>query len=168
MNIKYPVIAFLFFGCQVIAAAEVTVLVKNTKDQKPMGQVVFSKSPYGLLVKPDLSTLPPGLHGFHLHQHPDCGDHGDKAGAHFDPMKTNTHQGPYANGHLGDLPVLYVDKEGKANTSVLAPRIKLSDLKGLSLMIHANGDNYSDNPPLGGGGARVACGVIEESSKTEH
>jgi Cu-Zn family superoxide dismutase len=45
---------------------------------------------------------------------------------------------------------------------VLAPRIKVSDLKGRSLMIHAGGDNYSDSPQkLGGGGARVACGVIK-------
>ncbi|SSP59941.1 Cu/Zn superoxide dismutase [Acinetobacter baumannii] len=29
-------------------------------------------------------------------------------------------------------------------------------------MIHAGGDNYSDSPlPLGGGGARIACGVIK-------
>jgi len=27
-------------------------------------------------------------------------------------------------------------------------------------MIHAGGDNYTDEPALGGGGARVACGVI--------
>jgi len=29
-------------------------------------------------------------------------------------------------------------------------------------MIHAGSDNYADEPkPLGGGGSRVACGVIE-------
>jgi Cu-Zn family superoxide dismutase len=29
-------------------------------------------------------------------------------------------------------------------------------------MIHAGGDNYSDQPvPLGGGGARIACGVVK-------
>jgi superoxide dismutase, Cu-Zn family len=28
-------------------------------------------------------------------------------------------------------------------------------------MIHANGDNYTDTPPLGGGGAREACGIIK-------
>jgi Cu-Zn family superoxide dismutase len=45
----------------------------------------------------------------------------------------------------------------------LAPRIKdIQALKGHALMIHAGGDNYSDQPkPLGGGGARIACGVIE-------
>jgi Cu-Zn family superoxide dismutase len=38
----------------------------------------------------------------------------------------------------------------------------MSDVKGRSLMIHAGGDNYADQPaPLGGGGARVACGVIK-------
>jgi Cu-Zn family superoxide dismutase len=29
-------------------------------------------------------------------------------------------------------------------------------------MVHTGGDNYSDTPaPLGGGGARIACGVIK-------
>jgi Cu-Zn family superoxide dismutase len=38
----------------------------------------------------------------------------------------------------------------------------VSGIRGKALMIHAGGDNYSDRPaPLGGGGARIACGVIE-------
>jgi len=45
---------------------------------------------------------------------------------------------------------------------VHAPKLTLADLKGRSIMIHANGDNHSDTPKkLGGGGARVACGVIQ-------
>ena len=84
------------------------------------------------------------------------------AGGHFDPGKTNSHLGPYANGHLGDLPALYVDSSGTAVHPVLAPRIYLYELKGHALMIHQGGDNYADIPkPLGGGGARVACGVVE-------
>jgi Cu-Zn family superoxide dismutase len=84
------------------------------------------------------------------------------AGGHYDPAGTGKHEGPYGNGHLGDLPPLYVGPDGRATQPVLAPRLKLSDLKGRSLMIHAGGDNYSDKPePLGGGGARVACGVVK-------
>ena len=47
---------------------------------------------------------------------------------------------------------------------LIAPRIKSLDaLKGHALMIHAGGDNYADQPaPLGGGGARLACGVLGE------
>ncbi len=85
------------------------------------------------------------------------------AGGHWDPNNKGSHQGPYGNGHLGDLPILYVDKEGDANSPVFAPRIhNLNEIKGHSLMIHSGGDNYSDHPEaLGGGGARMWCGVIQ-------
>jgi Cu-Zn family superoxide dismutase len=44
---------------------------------------------------------------------------------------------------------------------VLAPRLKLADVRKRSLMVHAGGDNHSDHPAsLGGGGVRVACGAI--------
>lgn len=52
--------------------------------------------------------------------------------------------------------------EVNATQPVLAPRLKLSDLSGRALMIHAGGDNHSDQPAmLGGGGARIICGVIK-------
>ncbi|MBS0551945.1 MAG: superoxide dismutase family protein, partial [Proteobacteria bacterium] len=55
-----------------------------------------------------------------------------------------------------------VDAAGNALQPVLAPRLKLSDLAGRSLMVHAGGDNHSDHPePLGGGGPRIVCGVID-------
>jgi Cu-Zn family superoxide dismutase len=84
------------------------------------------------------------------------------AGGHYDPAGANKHLGPQGAGHLGDLPAITVGADGKAVTAVVAARLKLADVKGRSLMIHAGGDNYSDQPvPLGGGGARVACGVIK-------
>ena len=61
---------------------------------------------------------------------------------------------------MGDLPALFVNADGKATQPVLAPRLKLSDLTGRSLMIHAGGDNHSDQPVAqGGGGVRIVCGV---------
>lgn len=148
--------------CNALDAAQITATIKTTNaDQKALGTVVFSETPYGLLISPQLNSLPAGLHGFHLHQHSDCGNLGMSAGGHYDPANTNSHQGPYGKGHLGDLPVLFVSSDGNANTPTLAPRLKLKDLTGLTLMIHANGDNYSDTPPLGGGGDREACGVIK-------
>jgi Cu-Zn family superoxide dismutase len=137
---------------------------------RALGTVTAAATPYGTLFTPDLTGLSPGLHGFHVHEHPSCDtkDQAGKpvaalgAGGHYDPGKTGKHLGPYAEGHLGDLPPLFVDASGRSTLPVLAPRLKLADLRGRSLMVHAGGDNFSDQPePLGGGGPRIACGVVK-------
>lgn len=137
--------------------------------RKPIGMIEIEENSHGLIFTPNLSSLPEGLHGFHVHEKPSCdmkdGVVGGAAGGHYDPEHTAKHLGPYnINGHLGDLPALYIDDKGQSTMSVLAPRIKnLSEIKGHSLIIHLGGDNQSDHPlPLGGGGARLACGIIEE------
>src|SRR3990167_5576814 len=160
---KFLVIFFLnsLLSLSCFATQVSTDIYTADNNHKLLGSVDFQDTPFGLLITPNLTALPAGLHGFHLHQHANCNDHAMAAGGHFDPQKANTHQGPYSNGHLGDLPVLYVDADGQAHTPILAPRLKTSDLKGLAVMVHANGDNYSATPTLGGGGERIACGVIQ-------
>lgn len=76
-------------------------------------------------------------------------------------MKTNKHAGPGKDGHKGDLPHIVADANGTVKTKLHVADLQVKDLKGRSVMIHAGGDNYTDNPPLGGGGARIACGVIK-------
>lgn len=155
------------------AAESATASVK-TVDAKgvgaDVGKVTFTESKWGLLITPDLSGLPAGVHGFHIHEKAQCGpaqhegkmDAGFAAGGHLDPHHAGKHLGPYSDGHQGDLPPLIVGADGKATTPVLAPRLTVKNVRGHSIMIHAGGDNYSDQPkPLGGGGARIACGVIE-------
>lgn len=136
-----------------------------------LGTVTFTDSAGGLVITPKLSGLPPGKHGFHIHEKGDCGPGMDKgkqaagfaAGGHYDPAHTKKHLGPLSTaGHRGDLPVLAVDSHGDATQPVTAPHLKVEQIRGRSIMIHAGGDNYSDTPkPLGGGGARIACGVIK-------
>lgn len=136
-----------------------------------VGKITLQDTKYGLLLTPDLSQLNPGVHGFHIHENPSC-EAGIKegkvvpglaAGGHYDPDNTGEHLGPYEEGHLGDLPPLFVTEDGRATTPVLAPRLEKSDVMDRSIMIHLMGDNYSDHPkPLGGGGARLACGVIKQ------
>jgi Cu-Zn family superoxide dismutase len=113
------------------------------------------------MIEPDLQGLSPGPVGLHVHQNPSCAASADGpgmgAGSHYDPMNTGQHMGPYGEGHLGDLPDLMVDQNGTASIPVLAPRLKVSDLEGRSLMIHAAKDDYSQNP----GGGRAYCGVIK-------
>lgn len=134
-----------------------------------IGSITIKEVAGGLKFIPDLRDLVPGEHGFHVHEYPSC-EAGDKngvmvaalkAGGHYDPDSTGLHAGPEGNGHLGDLPVLMVDEKGFARTAVISKRLTMADMHGRSLMIHAGGDNYSDHPPMGGGGSRVACGVVK-------
>jgi Cu-Zn family superoxide dismutase len=164
--LRYAVISLCFTAFVTkVYAADITVPVyftSKTGTGKAIGTVAFADTKYGLLITPNLTDLTPGLHGFHIHVNPSCADAGMAAGGHLDPQKTGVHAGPYSDmGHLGDLPALYVNSDGDATLPVLAPRLKTADIENHSLMIHAGGDNYSDNPPLGGGGARIACGVIK-------
>lgn len=126
-----------------------------------IGTISAENSLCGVLLTPHLQGLPPGIHGFHVHEKASCDDNGMAAGGHLDPHLTNQHKGPYQQGHLGDLPVLIVNQDGSASLPTLAPHFKLSQLRGHALIIHAGGDNYADNPEkLGGGGKRIACGII--------
>ena len=135
-----------------------------------IGTVKITETDKGLEFSPDLNALPPGEHGYHVHAKGSCEpamkegkpSAAEAAGGHLDPQNTGKHEGPEGMGHLGDLPALVVNNDGKATDPVVAPRLKkLDEVKGKALMIHVGGDNMSDHPtPLGGGGARYACGVI--------
>ncbi|QJR80493.1 superoxide dismutase family protein [Alteromonas pelagimontana] len=153
------------------AADNMTVKMNDLESGKAAGTVEISKSDYGVVFTPSLSGVARGGHGFHVHENGSCESKmkdgkkvlGGAAGGHYDPEKTGKHGYPWTeDNHRGDLPLLYVDKDGNAQHPVLAPRLEMDELKGLALMIHAGGDNYSDSPEkLGGGGARVVCGVIK-------
>jgi Cu-Zn family superoxide dismutase len=166
-----------FLACGLLAAApafaaDLVVTLDLATASGPgaaVGTVRIVETPYGLAFYPQLKGLTPGLRGFHVHEKPSCAPaelNGAMvpalgAGGHLDPAGTKKHGEPWGDGHLGDLPALYVAADGSAVQPVLAPRLKLADVKGRALMVHAGGDNHADHPaPLGGGGARVACGVI--------
>ncbi|RFA36549.1 superoxide dismutase family protein [Alkalilimnicola ehrlichii] len=155
-------------------AQAVTVEMHSIDDDgvgQAIGTVELADHAGGLLLTPDLQGLPPGARGFHLHEYPRCepgedqghGKAGMAAGGPYDPHETGRHEGPYGDGYLGNLPILYVRADGSATDPVLAPRLTLDDVPGLSLVVYEGGDNYSDDPePNGGGGTRIACGVIPE------
>lgn len=136
-----------------------------------IGTVWLKDTGKGLLFEVNLTNLSPGNHGFHVHENPDCSsginkkgefEYAINAGPHFDPHKTGKHLGPNANGHFGDLPYLTAQKDGTVKTKFYLKNKKVQDFKNRSLIIHEGADNYQDTPlPLGGGGKRIACGIIK-------
>lgn len=169
---KATMMAVMLAVCCTAQAAEMRVAMHVVNEKGVVadaGSVTVTETRYGLVFTPALSGLPAGVHGFHVHEKPSCAaaDKDGKpvaalaAGGHLDPAGSGKHGTPWGDGHLGDLPALVVDGAGNATMPVLAPRLKLADLKGRSLMIHAGGDNHADHPAvLGGGGARLVCGVF--------
>jgi superoxide dismutase, Cu-Zn family len=136
-----------------------------------VGTVELSDGDGGLTLAVDVQGLTPGEHGFHLHENGSCEPGANTegqvtaaqaAGGHYDPDDTGAHAGPEGEGHKGDLPLIEVDSDGMAMEELTAPRLTVADARGKALMIHAGGDNYSDQPkPLGGGGGRVVCGLVQ-------
>ena len=87
------------------------------------------------------------------------------AGSHFNPTG-KPHGDPYApDHHAGDMPMLVTDASGNASlTADLSPMTVgagTTDIIGKAVIVHKDPDDY--NAPDGQLGARVACGVINES-----
>lgn len=165
----------LMLGAAAPALAAKLTVTMNAIDANGIGPSIGTiearDTRQGLALTPKLSGLPAGPHGIHVHQNGDCGAKeqdgkpvaGLAAGGHFDPHASGKHMGPWQQGgHRGDLPALAVNGDGTASETLVAPHLKLADLKGRAIIIHAGADNYADEPkPLGGGGPRIACGVVK-------
>jgi Cu-Zn family superoxide dismutase len=173
---RLTVIAFaagLIFAPSAFAADPAATMNKVNAEGvgDAIGTVTASMSPAGAVLKLSLKGLPPGPHGFHIHDNGACGPGpvngavapAGAAGGHWDSAHTGKHEGPTGAGHIGDLPVLEVAADGSADKTLTAPHVKdLEAVRGHAVVIHAGGDNFSDQPaPLGGGGARIACGVLK-------
>ena len=113
------------------------------------------------------TNLPPGTHGFHLHETGTCTPPDfTSAGGHFAPMSRH-HGFQSPNGpHAGDLPNLEVGADGTARVTVENERVTLTegptslfDADGTALVIHGGPDDYRTDPS-GNSGARIACGVV--------
>lgn len=132
-----------------------------------IGTIKITPKGTGISLDVDVTGISAGPHGFHLHANGDCApaeQDGKKvaalaAGGHYDPASAKAHKGPEGQGHKGDLPVLTATDKG-VKAVVNADHVSIDDVKGRALVIHEGGDNYTDTPANGGGGGRIACGVI--------
>lgn len=136
-------------------------------------------------VKVDIKGLPPGKHGFHIHQAGDLTQHCVSACAHFDPYG-NVHGGPNDNKrHVGDLGNINANQSGISKKIFYDHRIKLrgkNSIIGRSVVIHENQDDLGlggvdkfgnildheirkESLITGNAGSRIACGVIGYSQK---
>jgi len=134
-------------------------------DAQEVGSIALTQGTIGVLARVDLKDLPPGVHGFHIHAVGTC-DHMD----HFKSASGHVNPGNKKHGYLnpegpeiGDLPNLIAHDDGRVLAELFLPQVDMKDLldkDGSSFMIHVNEDDHNTQP-IGGAGARIACGVIE-------
>ncbi|AGC47748.1 superoxide dismutase, Cu-Zn [Myxococcus stipitatus DSM 14675] len=140
-------------------------LVKDAQG-KDVGEVIFEQTKHGVLIKGQLENLPAGQHAFHIHETGKCEAPDFKtAGGHFNPTKKAHGILSPKGKHVGDLPNLYVDKDGKVTFDTFSQNgltVKsLFDKDGSAVVIHVKEDDYHSDP-TGDAGGRIACGVVEK------
>lgn len=94
-------------------SATKVVQMKDTKGNT-VGTVEVRPTAHGTLFVANLLNLPPGTHGFHVHERGVCDPPFQSAGGHFNPTDAK-HGYMNADGpHLGDLPNVHVGENGRA------------------------------------------------------
>jgi superoxide dismutase, Cu-Zn family len=133
-----------------------------------IGQVRMEQGRTGVLIRAEIAagSLAPGWHGLHLHATGDCSDVGAfqlSGGHHGKADGAHGLMNPALGPEPGDLPNLWVAADGSAGYEAFSSLFELApalDGDGLSMIIHASEDDHRSQP-IGGAGARVACGVVE-------
>jgi superoxide dismutase, Cu-Zn family len=118
----------------------------------------------GVRVTVNLTGVPPGVHGFHIHEKGDCGDNGNAAGGHYNPAGT-AHGAPSADPHhAGDFGNVTADPDGRVTAEFTTRSITVAagpnTAVGHAIILHANPDDLVTQP-TGNAGARIACGVVQ-------
>lgn len=156
-------------GCAGMAGSPPVAVadMKPTQGNTAAGTVTFVKKGDQLLMDARLTGVPPGVHGFHIHEKGDCSaPDAMSAGGHFNP--SGKHHGAPNQGehHGGDLGNITADANGKAELQLSIPTSEINMMKdspasiiGKGLIVHADPDDYKTQP-TGNSGKRLACGVI--------
>lgn len=162
----------LFVGFLVIigageARAETgTVAVHGTSPESTVaGSVTLTETAGGLAVSVEVSNVPPGKHGLHIHQYGNCADGGKAAGGHYNPHGVKHGFLPkdgFEGAHAGDLGNIEVGPDGAGKLELTLPGLRLSggehSVGGRSVILHEQVDDFGQ--PLGNAGGRIGCGVI--------
>jgi len=143
------------------------VAVFNTN--RVTGEVVFRNRFSGVIVSVSFTKLPPGEHGFHIHKGGDLRGLGFMGlCSHFHVGEPKNHGGPpgvTGDRHTGDLGNVRLGPSGKFEEQYYLHNVKVEDLYGRSVVVHADPDDYGkggkeDSLKTGNSGARIACAII--------
>lgn len=149
------------------ASAGGTVVLRD-QGGKTVGTLKLTAGASGVAMTGNFANLPPGPHGFHIHEKGVCTGDFTSAGGHFNPGKSKHGILSDAGHHAGDLPNIDAPASGAVNIDLFLTGVALNsagpdglfDQDGSSFVVHAGPDDYKSDPS-GNSGGRIACGVLE-------
>jgi Cu-Zn family superoxide dismutase len=170
MNVKIlmsAVMLGLLLPCSAFTQEQRAYAELKGRDGKSIGMATFREVSGGVVIDVDVKGLTPGLHAVHVHAIGKCeGPAFTSAGGHFNPAQKKHGLRSAEGPHAGDMPNMYIAKDGTGRFEVLADNITLKtgdrsvfDADGSALVIHAGADDDMTDP-TGNSGDRAACGVI--------
>lgn len=158
--------AFLMTACAAQAKTATANLKGTAEGSSIIGAVNFEETESGLKVTADVKGVPPGKHGFHIHENGACGNEGNDAGGHFNPAGVSHGLLPkdgHSHAHAGDMGNLEAGEDGTGKLEITLPQVSLSEgdynVSGKAVILHEKEDDFGQ--PTGNAGGRIACGVIE-------
>lgn len=148
--------------------AEATAKILDL-DRNVIGHADFHSTNHGVLIEVELGGLKPGPHAIFLHSTAACEPASGftSAGPIFSFEAERPH-GYLAKGgpRAGDLPTQFAAADGTLHASFVSTTLSLGngmksifDRDGVSIIVHAKGDDYLSQPD-GHSGARIACGTV--------
>jgi superoxide dismutase, Cu-Zn family len=138
-------------------------------DGKEIGNVAISEVAQGVRISAEADNLPPGVHGFHIHETGQCEPpEFESAGGHYNPAGKQHGWDNPGGPHAGDFPNVHVQDDGKLAVEYFTDAVTLGesettlfDEDGSAVVVHEGADDYQSDP-TGDAGARIACGVVEK------
>jgi Cu-Zn family superoxide dismutase len=142
--------------------------IVNAQDQK-IGTAKILAAKEGIKIEANVSQLPPGKHGIHIHAVGKCeGPDFTSAGPHLNPYTKKHGKDNPEGSHAGDLLNIEAGADGTAKATLLDTMVTLGDGPnsvfhdgGTAIVIHAKEDDYKTDP-AGNSGPRIACGIIQK------
>lgn len=133
-----------------------------------LGGITAWQDEQGTNFKIVVTRFTPGYKGFNLLAHGDCSpairdgrmELGGDAGGVYNPTNAKAHDGPFGGGFIGALPKTEANPDGWIFMTLVAPEVRLADLRGRALVLREYNDSYKNAPPLGGSGGIAACGLV--------
>jgi len=135
---------------------------------KDCGYAIISQYPEETMIELHFKNLPPGKHGFHIHQSADLRKGCDSLGGHYNPHHGTHKDINKQHNHLGDLGNIEINEQGECNQIIHVKNLPLvgeNQVIGRSMVVHENKDDLGlggdkTSKENGNSGKRIACGII--------